>query len=313
MTHKEDVIREIAALARNNNISADDIARALADGNDLTASHSESVLSRLFGYLGGIFVFAGICVFISMYWDDFGPVARVIVTLGTGFVAFVMGLVGLSEARYERAATPLFLISAILQPAGIFVMLNEYSSGGDARHGVLFMAVYMLIQQGSVFIARQRTVAAFSAILFGCIFFTTLFDLWNFDNNLTGSVIGTSLLCIAYTLNQSRHEAIAPFWYFLGSVILLWSMFDAVKNTPLEPSYLGLSALIIFLSTYARSRTLLFTGTVSMLGYIGYFTSEHFADAIGWPLSLVIIGIALIGLSSLAVRLNNRYIKGSSG
>jgi hypothetical protein len=313
MAQKDDVIQEIISLARHNNISADEIARALTNSGGLAAKQSQGILSRLFGYLGGIFVFAGICVFISMYWDDFGSAARVIVTLGSGFIAFIMGLVCLGQDRYERASTPLFLISSLLQPTGIFVMLNEYSTGGDHRHGILFMAVYMLIQQGATFIAKQRTVLAFSAVLFACIFFTTLFDLWNFDDDLTGSVIGLSLLCIAYALNQSRHQAIAPFWYFIGSMVLLWSVFDAVKNTPFELGYLGLSALIIFLSTFVRSRTLLLVGTLAMLGYIGYFTSEHFADAIGWPISLVIIGIALIGLSSLAVRLNNKYIKGISG
>lgn len=309
MAHKDEVIQEIVSLARHNNISADEIARALADIGSLAEKQSTSILSKLFGYLGGIFFFAGICVFISMYWDEFGSAARVIVTLGTGFTAFIMAVVCLSEERYERASTPLFLISSLLQPTGIFVMLNEYSSGGDQRHGVLFMTVYMLIQQGATFIAKQRTVLAFSAIVFGSIFFTTLFDLWNIDNNLIGSVIGLSLLCIAYALNQSRHLAIAPFWYFIGSVVLLWSVFDTVKNTPFELGYLGLTAFIIFISTYVRSRTLLLAGTLSMLGYIGYFTSEHFADAIGWPISLVFIGIALIGLSSLAVRLNNKYIK----
>lgn len=91
---------------------------------------------------------------------------------------------------------------------------------------------------------------------------------------------------------------------------LLWSVFDTVKDTAFELGYLGLTALIIFLSTFVRSRTLLLVGTLSMLGYIGYFTSEHFANAVGWPISLVIIGVALVGLSSLALKLNNKYIKG---
>lgn len=270
------------------------------------------MLSKLFGYIGGIFVFAGIGVFISMYWDDFGSAARVIVTLGTGLVAFIMGLMCLADKKYERVATPLFLISSFLQPTGILVMLQEYSSGGDVRHGMLFMAIYMLIQQAATFWAKRRTVLAFSAILFGCIFFANLFDIWDVNEKLIGIVIGTSLLCIAYTLNQSKHLAIASFWYFVGAVTLLWSIFEAVEKSPLEPVYLGASALIIFLSTYVRSRTLLLVGTLSMLLYIGYYTAKHFANTVGWPIALVMIGVALIAVSSLAVRLNNQYIKSSS-
>lgn len=309
MSQKEDALQDIVLLARSNGITPEEISRALSTPQEQSAKRSSGILTRLFSYIGGILVFAGIGVFISMYWEDFGSAARVLVTLGTGFAAFVMGLACLADRRYERAATPLFLAASLLQPTGIFVMLQEYSSGGDPRHGVLFMAIYMLIQQGAAFFASRCTVLAFSAILFGCIFFVTLFDLWNMNENLIGTVIGASLICIAYALSQSRHLAIAPFWYFAGSVVLLWAVFDAVEGTPLELAYLGLSALTIFLSTYVRSRVLLLVSTLSMLGYIGYYTAEHFSNTVGWPISLVIIGIALIGLSSLAVKLNNKYIK----
>ncbi|NOS96527.1 MAG: DUF2157 domain-containing protein [Methylotenera sp.] len=309
MSLKEDALQDIVSLARHNQITLEEIAQAFNSPQIQAVKASSSVLSKLFGYIGGIFVFAGIGVFISMYWDDFGSAARVIVTLGTGFVAFIMGLVCLADKKYERAATPLFLISSFLQPTGILVMLQEYSSGGDVRHGMLFMAGYMLMQQGATFWEKGRTVLAFSAVLFGSVFFANLFDILGVNEKLIGIIIGTSLLCIAYALNQSKHLAIASFWYFVGAVTLLWSIFESVEKSPLEPVYLGASALIIFLSTYVRSRTLLLVGTISMLLYIGYYTAKHFANTVGWPIALVMIGLALIVVSSLAVRLNNKYIK----
>ncbi|MDD2832881.1 MAG: DUF2157 domain-containing protein [Methylotenera sp.] len=312
MSLKKDALQDIVSLAQHNDISLQEIAAALQAPPRQGHKESSSVLSKLFGYIGGIFVFAGIGVFISMYWDDFGSAARVIVTLGSGLVAFIMGLMCLADKKYERAATPLLLMASILQPMGVLVMLQEYASGGDARHGLMFMAIYMLIQQGAAFIAKGRTALAFSAILFGCIFFVNLFDVWGLDEKLNGMVMGASLLCVAYAMHQSKHFAIAPFWYFFGAVILLFSVFDQVKNTPLELAYLGLSALIIFVSTYVRSRTLLLVGTMSMLTYIGYYTAKHFANTVGWPIALVIIGIALVALSALAVRLNRQYIKTSS-
>lgn len=309
MANKEDALQDIVQLARNNQITLEEIANALRYPQVQVAKQSSGILSKLFGYIGGIFVFAGIGVFISMYWDDFGSAARVIVTLGTGFISFVMGVTCLTDKRYERAATPLMLMSLILQPTGIFVMLQEYASGGDARHGVLFMAAYMVIQQGAVFLAKRLTLLAFSTILFASIFLVTLFDLWNLDDKLVGVVMGASLMCIAYALGQSRHQKISPFWYLVGSISLLWASFDALKNTPFELLYLGLSAFIVFLSTYVRSGTLILVGTLSMLCYIGYFTAEHFANTLGWPIALVIIGIVMIAISSTAVKINNKYIK----
>lgn len=309
MSLKDDVLQDIVALMQHNKITLAEVSRALDDASMQMSAAPASVLSKLFGYIGGIFVFAGIGVFISMYWDDFSSASRVIVTLGTGLIAFVMGLFCLSEQKYERVATPLFLIASVLQPTGIMVMLDEYSSGGDVRHGLLFMAAYMLVQQGATFWAKQRTVLAFSAIIFGCIFFANLFDLWDLDEKLIGTVIGSSLLCLTYAIQRSKHMAIAPFWYFVGAVLLLWSIFEWVEGSLFEPIYLGMTAFMIFLSTFVRSRTLLIIGTFAMLIYIGYYTAEHFANTVGWPIALVIIGIALIGLSALAIRLNNQYIK----
>src|SRR5687768_1458774 len=125
MIQKEEALQDIVALARHHNISLSEITQALTQTEALK-TQSNSVLSKLFGYIGGIFVFAGISVFIAMYWDDFNSAQRVITTLGTGLIAFFMGIACLTDNKYERAATPLFLMSALLQPTGILVMLQEY-------------------------------------------------------------------------------------------------------------------------------------------------------------------------------------------
>lgn len=307
MSNKEDALQEIAALARHNNITLEEIATALAA--PAPGKPPASLMSKLFAYFGGILVFAGICVFIGMQWDSMGKAAHVVITLGTGFVLFLMALATLTDERFVRAATPLFLASSLFEPTGILVMLKEYGHGGDERYGFLFMSLIMLIQHGAALIARGRTVLAFTAITFGAIFFATLFSLLEISPNLAGTVFGASLLCIAYALTNSRHAAIAAFWYLVGSLSLLLSVFDAVRHTPYEVAYLGISAFMIFLSTLARSRTLLLVSTGSMLCYIGYFTEEHFAHTLGWPVSLIICGLALLGMGSLAMRLNNKYIK----
>jgi hypothetical protein len=274
------------------------------------AEASSRTLSKLFSYLGGILVFSGICILIGMNWDNIhGHAPRVIVTLGTGFALFLMALATLTDKRYEGAATPLFLMSSVLQPAGIFVMLVEYGHGGDPRYGVLFMATVMLIQHAATFWSKRMTVLALTSIIFGTTLFCTLFSLMEMNGKLIGTIVGISLICIAYALNNSRHAPIAPFWYFLGSVSLLISVFDAVEKTIYEPAYLGIASLLIFLSTTARSRTLLFVSTLAVLFYIGYFTEEHITSKLGWPVSLIIGGVALIGMGSFAVRLNNKYIK----
>lgn len=309
MSSRQDALIEIADIVKRHSLTLDDIAAALTASPEQKTQKSGSILTRVFGYIGGILVFAGLGTFASMVWDDIGAIGRIGITLGIGFCAFVMALVCTTDDKLEKAATPLFLTAAFLQPAGIMVMMKEFSRGGDPAHGILFMSFVMLLQQGLTFWAKQRTVLGLSAIFFGLTFFGTAFDLLDVPERLNALVIGSSLMCLAWALDNSRHKSIAPINYFFGSVTLLCVTGDLLHGKPYEILFLGVSCGMIFLSTLARSRILLINATLATLSYIGYFTGKHFADTLGWPIALILMGFLLIGFSSFAVKINNKYIK----
>jgi hypothetical protein len=52
--------------------------------------------------------------------------------------------------------------------------------------------------------------------------------------------------------------------------------------------------------------------TLAILAYTGWFTSEHFADSIGWPLALIAFGIFMIALSAAAYRIDRDYVRRSA-
>jgi len=306
MSHKEDALQEIVTIARNNQLTLDDISKALAEKPGAAAS--SSLLSKIFSYLGGILIFSGICIYIGMNWGQIPPAGRVIITLGTGFMLFIMAIVVLADKRYERAATPLLLMSSLIQPTGIFVMLEEYGHGGDPRLGVMFMACDMLIQQAAAFWSKRLTTLALTSIFFGSVLFCTFCDYAGMNEKLIGTVLGASLICIAYALANSRHASLSSFWYFIGAASLLISVFNAVEHTSYEVVYLGIAAFMVFLSTFVRSRALLTVSTLAMIGYIGYYTSEHVKND-DWAIALILGGLLMIGLGAAAVKINNKYIK----
>lgn len=310
MTARQDALDEIARISQQNGLTLEDITACLSRPAVAKATRDAGLLSRILGYIGGILVFSGIGVFLSMFWDDMNAFTHIAVTLGTGFIVFLMAVSASYNERYERAATPLYLAAAFLQPMGIFVMLAEFATGKDPRYGVLFMAFIMLLQQALVFIRTRRSVLGFTSIFFGATLFLALFDILGWDGDFSAAIIGTSLLCLCHAAGKSTHRAITPFWYLVGSIALLAGTFSMLQNSPLEIFYLGLCAFMIFFSTVAKSRMVLFSGTLSMLCYIGYFTAEHFVNSLGWPVALIVIGMVLIGLSSLALRINSRYIAG---
>ena len=150
MNDKHKALEQIVELAASHEISADDIVTALRESPDQKSGprHKQtSALTRVLAYLGGTFVFAGLGVFIAMHWESMNFAARVVITLGSGVAAFILALVALHDERYEKAATPLFLIAAFLQPSGLLVIFEEFYAGNQWELIGMLTTGTMAVQQ----------------------------------------------------------------------------------------------------------------------------------------------------------------------
>ena len=88
--------------------------------------------------------------------------------------------------------------------------------------------------------------------------------------------------------------------------VYTWLVSDGIR---MEIGFLIAAAGFVYLSVTLHSRTLLFVATAAILAYTGWFTSEHFADSVGWPIALIIFGLVMIGLSALAFRIDRDYVR----
>ena len=309
MTSRAEALQKIAEIAVRHQLQADEIINELnkAPGPD-QARRSSGILAKILAYLGGVFVLAGIALFIGMQWDQFNSALRVLVTLGAGFAIYLFALATITDARFSKVTTPMLLIAALLQPTGIVVMLNEYSRGGDPEHGLLFMCVVMLVQQLFTFLAKKRTVLLFTSLFFGAAGFGTLGEILDIDFEIMALALGIGLTCISYVIDKTAHNVITPFWYFAGSVFFLYGAFDVLEKSAFEILYFGIAAGFMYLATVVRSRTLLFSSVIALMGFTGYFFRDSLANAFG----LIIMGVLLIVLSAVAMSLNRKYIQANA-
>jgi hypothetical protein len=302
-------LADIAALARQHGISVAEIAVAIGEAPAPPSStRARAVLVRVLGFLGGTFVFAGIGVFIALQWSTMNSAARVVVTLGTGLAAFVLAVLSGREPRYDKATTPLYLMAAVLEPTGMFVAFDEYGSGGDWRVASLVTCGTMALQFAAAFAPVRRSTPLFMIILFGTLFWGTTLDLLDVDGKLIALILGGSMLLAAVGVDRTPHRDVTPVWYLVGAVAFLYGLFDFVKRTPLEILFVA-AAGFVYLSVALHSRMLLFVATMAILAYTGWFTGEHFADSVGWPISLIAFGMFMIGLSALAFRIDRDYVR----
>ena len=310
------VLAQIVSLAREHQLTAGEIDAALAaDGTpvplkaDATPGRGRAVIVRVLGYLGGTFVFAGIAAFIAVQWDAMNSAARVIITLGPGISACALAILASRDARFEKAAPPLFLIAAALEPTGMLVAFSEFGSGGDARWAALITAGVIAVQFAAVFAVMRQSMLLFLAVFFGTLFWWTAFDLIGADDSGIALVLGLSLVLAAIGTDRTPHRVITPSWYLIGAACFLYGLFDLVKRTPAEILFIFAASGFVYLSAAVQSRTLLLVATAATLGYTGWFTGQHFADSLGWPLALVLFGLSMIALRALALRIDRQYIR----
>ncbi len=308
MTAKREALEQIVTIARAHGLTPEDISAALEETDDGREQLSGSLLGRILGYLGGTFIFAGLGVFIALNWDVMNSASRIIITLGSGITAFIIAIVASADERYTRVTTPLYLIAAALQPVGLLVAIDEFSSTGDWHFAAMLTAGVVGFQQAAVFWQKRDTTLLFTTVVFALWFFGTALDLVNVDDELIALTLGASTLSFCIGLERTRYRGMTPFWYLVGSILFLHGLFEWAQHTAFELVFLAAACAGVFLSTWVRSRTLLFVCTIAILAYIGYFTAEHFRDSLGWPLVLIVLGLVFIGLSAVAMRINKRYI-----
>jgi hypothetical protein len=313
MEDRARALETIATLARQHGLTSTEIAALLGE-SAVTAPENRwrGVMVRVLGVLGATFVFAGIGVFIALQWDQMNSAARLIVTLGSGVTALALAVLANQDVRFERATTPLFLMAAVLEPTGMLVGFEEFGSGGDWRWASLVTTGAMALQFGGTFASIRRSTLLLIAILFGLLFWWTAFDLLELDDTVLALILGGSLLLTAVGVTRLGHRDITPVLYFFGAVAFLYGFFEAVEETPFEILFLAVSASFVYLSVVLHTRTLLAVATLAILAYTGYFTGQHFADSVGWPIALIAFGIFMIGLSALALRIDRDYVRGPS-
>lgn len=307
MSARDEALAQIAQLARTHQIPLEQIAAALGRQEIEANKKDGATLTRLFSYLGGIFILAGLSAFIGMNWDYLNTAARITVTLGPGLVCVLIAGVAARQQRPDKLVTVLLVLSALLQPTGLFVTAYEFSTGGgDARLAAALIFGVLAAQYGLLFSTMRRTTPLFFAIYYGFSSFVALGALAGFHEDFIMCICGASLLAISYGLQRTPYNSICGFGYFIGSILLLWLGFDLLHNSPLELLYLGIAAFMLYVSTIVGSRSILITASLAILSYISYFTQRHFLDSFGWPVSLVILGFVFFGVGKLALRLNRK-------
>ena len=178
------------------------------------------------------------------------------------------------------------------------------------------MAYIAIVLGASLFLvgsALEKTphrILAEPALLIGtCWLNSGLFDRIAMATsvNWASLITGMCVMSAAYGLHKAgRYARLTGLGYFFGSIMAYSGLFGLVHDTSFELVYLAVTASMLYACVVLQSRALLFTTVVAMLGFIGYYTAKHFANSLGWPVTLVLMGVAFLGVGTIAIKVRRK-------
>ena len=219
-----------------------------------------------------------------------------------GLMAMHQGVLFRKYALTVFAFTALLFVYAFLQ-VGLDIL--------DVPHGLsaIILGASLFLVATELEKSPHRSLAEFAFLIGFCWLNAGIFDRVAIASatNLAALVSGVCAISAAYGLQKDgRQLRLSGLGYLIGSAIAYTALFDLVHKTPVELLYFAVTASMLYACVLLQSRALLLTTVVAMLSYIGYFTAEHFVDSLGWPVSLVLMGVAFMGVSALAMRVKRQ-------
>lgn len=322
--NKEELLQELLAKIATGEISRSEVVNRL----DIPVSRSSVAtgekhatmfsVTKMLYVLGAAIVVIGIVIFVSQIWEDIGSFGRIGVTLGLGALFSLIGSMLLKQKPEDGIGSIFHCMGGVLIPSGAFVTLSELHVDLSSvwpvaiTFGVIF-AFYLLLNT-----AHKSPVLTFFSIANGTVFVYLLVEaivsgeLYFYDDlyaYLT-MVIGASYLLLAEGFRNGWNSKLSGALTLFGITGFLGAAFSQVfDSVPWQLFYFVLVLGGVFLSVYMRSRSILVMSTLFLVAHVSYITSEYFADSLGWPISLVVLGFIFIGLGYVSIAINKRYIK----
>lgn len=325
--NKEEVLNELSIKLDSGEISREEIVDRLKV-NTSTDLETETKkidktphfsITKILYILGAVIVIVGISFFVAQIWENIGSFGRILVTFGLGLFLALMGSVLLKQKTNKSIGSVFHAIGGVLIPSGSLVALFEFGFDGDWAIAVTFAVIfifYIILN-----IVHKNAILTFFAIANGTVMiylflnaimggpFQDWFVVKDVYQYLTMAV-GMSYLLLAHLFRDGWNKHLVGTLCFFGITGFLGAAFSQIFDSVLWQFFYFFIVLGGFmLSVYMRKFIILVMSAVFLIAHFIFITGEYFANSIGWPVSLIILGFLIIGLGFISVRINKKYIK----
>lgn len=224
-------------------------------------------------------------------------------------VLFVFGVMAVHQAiLYSKFPRTIFAFTSLFFVYGFLNVGLDLAGISIAYISVILGASLFIV--GTALEKTEHKILVEVSLLIGLIWMNTgLFDLVDTyaSTNWASLMTGLSIIFAAYGMHKAdRYPRLIGLGYFTGSIMFYAGLFDLVQYTSIELLFLVFTAVILYTCVLLQSRALLLTTVLAMLSFIGYLSEKYFADSLGWPITLMLMGIAFLGVGTIAIKIKQR-------
>jgi len=189
------------------------------------------------------------------------------------------------------------------------------SAGASVNAALLFMIFYTSYStlKAAIFLPFSTVAASTFYFTFSNLLFknTALFS--HFYEYQT-MVLGIAYLSFGYYFDQTKRELMANLLYFFGLLMVLGTTLALGGFSPKVNIFWQLVYPFLLVATFASSiklqnKIFLIMATLFTFGEILKLTAEYFSKSIGWPISLIVAGLTVMGIGYMSFELNKKFLK----
>jgi len=317
---KEELFRELSQKLASGEVKREEVMQRIGYAPPARSERTHFSLTKILYLLGASVALLGIIFFVIQVWDDIGSFGRIFVTLIFGLTLAGIGSLFFNTKPESYLGAVFHAMAGLLIPGGALVTLNEMNVDFTSFWPVTFAIGIIFLFYLLLTAYHKNEVLTFFAIANGTAFVYLLVEslmegsAYRHDDvyvYLTMAV-GISYLLLAHMFRGGWNRHLVEVLYFFGTAGFLGAAFSRVFESNFwEFLFFVLAIGGMVLAVHLKSRSILAVSTFFLIGHFVYITNEYFADSVGWPISLVILGFLFIGLGYASITINKKYIGGA--
>lgn len=286
--------------------------------------------THLLYYLGGMIAISAVTIYVTKAWDKLQGYPLLAMSLGLLLLGFGLTHYFLKKelripagimATFSLAIVPLVVyniqfILGYTPPKQLYY--SDFHTWINWYWTIMELATLLV---GIIMLYFYR----FPFLLFpiSIILWYMSMDLWpflfnikeySFEDHATFTMLfGLVVLFIAFIIDlksRDKREDYA-FWLYIIGVLTFWGGLSShgSNNELSKFIYCLINVLMLFAGAILNRRVFAVFGTLGILGYLSHLAFSVFADSLGFPLVLIMIGILIIFAAVFFTRMENKIKK----